>query len=144
MNLQHVSVFLLVGLIASLGCGSNPATEPDVPSPEVFTLESVEAGVNKLKELNATIKAAFDAGTPHESDGALHEAAAIVNALPQTATDEGITAEGLQTVTENSKALLTPADTTRDLFGPTRAGGGSNTPTPNTPSSGSKNRQMFS
>lgn len=106
MNLRPISLFLVFCLVASLGCGSGATTDPEVASPNVFALESVAVGVAQLKALNASIKAAFDAGTPHECDGALHEASEIVNALPQAATDEGFTAEGVETVSKNAKNLF--------------------------------------
>ena len=96
--------FLLVLVVIAIFVGCSAKPEPTAPAAVGFQLESVAAGITKLKELNGTIKAAFDAGTPHECDGALHEAAEIVQALSTQAGTEEFSDQ--KTVDENAKALF--------------------------------------
>lgn len=104
---RTIACLFLATVVAAMGCSAKTASTSDSDlKPAAFKLASVSEGVGKLKELNGTIKAAFDAGTPHECDSALHEAAQIVNALSTAARDEGLTAAGLETVDTNAKALF--------------------------------------
>ena len=54
--------FLLVLVVIAIFVGCSAKPEPTAPAAVGFQLESVAAGITKLKELNGTIKAAFDAG----------------------------------------------------------------------------------
>lgn len=104
---RTITCFLLAVVVAAWGCSPKSVATPESDlKPNGPQLESIAAGVAKLKTLNGTIKAAFDAGTPHECDGALHEAAEIVKVLSTTANDEGLTAAGLETVNTNAKVLF--------------------------------------
>ena len=104
---RTIAWFLFTATILSVGCSAKPAATSDSDlKPIALKLASISEGVTKLQELNGTIKAAFDAGTPHECDGALHEAVEIVNALSTTARDEGLSADGLETVNTNAKMLF--------------------------------------
>lgn len=101
----RVTTYLVaIGAIVLAGCGTETKTDLPAPSKPALTFN---AGVNRLHELRDSVKAAFDAGDPHACDGALHEAADILSALPQIAFDEGtLGAEGVATVQTSSKNLF--------------------------------------
>ena len=94
----------LVALIFLAGCNQAPPATPIVV--ESNRPASVAEGVATLSSLRDTIKAAFDAGTPHECDDALHEAADIVTQLASVAGDEGMRQESMTVVETESKNLF--------------------------------------
>ena len=103
---SSLAIRLALTLFASLllsGCGPAPAPGPPI---EVRTgPTSVAEGVARLGELRDTIKSAFDAGTPHECDDALHEAFDITTSMPGLAQNEGFTAEALASVKSGTEKL---------------------------------------
>lgn len=99
---------LTVGLIAAFcsACSPKPVEPESTTAVVSHRPDSVASGVAQLVKIRDSIKAAFDAGTPHECDGALHEASEILLVLPEVATDEGMSAEQLEIVTTNSKKMF--------------------------------------
>ena len=96
-----LSLFAL--LVVSVGCAPAPAPAPKV---KALAVADVSAGLSRLTELRDAIKAAFDAGTPHECDGALHEASDILNDLPAVAANQGLDEEAQGKVKSASAKLF--------------------------------------
>ncbi len=72
-------------LIVSLGC--NQPKPGRVAKPPLVA--NFSEGVDKAQKLTEEIKAAFDAGSPHDADGALHTAVELLSSLPAMAASEG-------------------------------------------------------
>lgn len=67
---------------------------------------NLSEAVEQLQEHCTTIKAAFDAGTPHECDAALHKAFKVVQKLGTVAAEQGMSAETVEMINAESKKLV--------------------------------------
>ena len=93
-----------IGLLGLLGCTNEVPTKTAMPAAVAVSFVD---GVAKLEDAKDEIKSAFEAGTPHECDGALHTAADIVKALPELAISEGrFNGEQMKTVDTASGELF--------------------------------------
>ena len=112
-------------MVLHLGCGQPPSTSAG--SGAKARPATVAESVAELQQLRDQIKAAFDAGTPHDCDGALHDAADILSALPKLALDEGALDEGaMETLKTASTTLFDQLMKIHEGFhGPTAADDGS-------------------
>lgn len=104
-TLHFVLALLGVSSLLLLGCTSRTSSpSKTVKAPVVANFAE---GVSKLEELRDEIRTAFEAGTPHDCDEALHTAADILSALPELAMEETkFTADQLITVETASKSLF--------------------------------------
>lgn len=107
-------ILLCMGLL--VGCSPEQETTKEPASQEDHRPASVAEGVAGLQKARDTIKAAFEAGTPHDCDMALHEAANIVSSLEEVAKEEGLSTEAVETVKTSCKELYGHLSTIHDGF----------------------------
>ena len=67
---------------------------------------SYAAAIDQIRHARDEVKAAFDAGTPHACDDALHEVAEVLDILPVVAAETDLPKEEWQVVKDQSKALF--------------------------------------
>ncbi|MEM8736394.1 MAG: hypothetical protein AAGG44_19350 [Planctomycetota bacterium] len=109
---NSVAVLLAGALtIGAMGCSPPPAADSEVTPTTGDSHDHPETlgeAVEMLSKQYAEIKAAFDAGTPDDAHGALHDVAHTMSEVNQFATD----------LPEESKAsVATTVDTLMNSFG---------------------------
>jgi hypothetical protein len=109
MKILHaITTFALVATL--LGCSSSSSTYPvsgDVHADDhEHQLASLTVGVEQLTGFRDQIKSAFESGSPHDCDGALHEAVHVLEALPKAADVAAMTAEDQEIVNATAKELF--------------------------------------
>ena len=107
-NCRNTSTLMTLAILAmplTIGCGS-PAAQTDTPVTESQAPKiDFATAVQKLAEHTQTVKDAFAAGTPETCDGAVHEAAHLLEAIPGLVSSMEFTEEAQQAIGEATTKL---------------------------------------
>lgn len=98
--------WLALCVTLACGCSGNQVVEEPIVVAEPAGPANLTEAVDHLREHCGTIKAAFDAGTPHECDSALHQAAKVVQQLGTLAGEQGRSAETIESINAEGKKLF--------------------------------------
>ena len=90
---------------ALIGCAKS-TTPPAADAGHDHKLESLSVGIAQIKGYRDEVKAAFDAGKPSDCDGALHDVAHVLDALPSAGDVASMSAEDQEVVKTASKELF--------------------------------------
>lgn len=111
MNPRFATLLLIVVSTIYVGGCSKP-TPPAVTAPKT----TYSQGIEQLKTHCDAIKAAFDAGTPRDSDTAMHDAFHLLNELPKFEGIAAMSAEDQASVGQGCKDLLAALTQIHDSF----------------------------
>lgn len=95
IGVKSIRLLLYLCLLLVVGCTNEPAdTNGETPAPEgPKGPASYAEGVEALEGYVTQIRTAFEAGTPHDADGAIHDAAHACKAMAQLIKDAGMSEE---------------------------------------------------
>lgn len=111
----HVLGCMLIGLVVGCTSSSTPTAASGESGKEEehhhdhdhgHRPESYAAALDQIKHARDEVKSAFDAGTPHECDNALHVLAEVLPVLPEVAAETDMGKEDWQVVKEQSKVVF--------------------------------------